>query len=104
MLPDHGHETTTTDLMESNHSHTYRRVKEEYKKGLITTSRVGFNAITNPVQYVVDATDVYEGKHTHQVTIEGRDSKEGKTHDGKVIVPLPRPPLIVLRYIIYWPD
>lgn len=39
--------------------------------------------------------------HSHLVVVGENDEKSMM---GEDVIGLPRPPLIVLRYIIYWPD
>ena len=41
--------------------------------------------------------------HSHVVNV-GDPSETESVKDGKSVLGFPRPPLIVLRYIIYWPD
>lgn len=40
-------------------------------------------------------------EHSHLVVVGENDEKSMM---GEDVIGLPRPPLIVLRYIIYWPD
>ena len=53
--------------------------------------------------YAENSLNCYRGdaQHDHEVTVGGRG--EGNVDGGGEVRCLPRPPLIVLRYIIYWP-
>ena len=44
-----------------------------------------------------------QDNHSHVVNV-GDPSETESVKDGKSVLGFPRPPLIVLRYIIYWPD
>ena len=104
MLPDHGHLSAFTSFDDSAHSHTYKTRETDDINAGASGFEYSFTAYYRSTNDTIVRTPSGEGAHQHKVEMVVNTRGDGFTFDSKEVQTLPRPPLIVLRYIIYWPD
>ena len=99
MMPNHEHrgEAFETEYKVGDNVYVYgeRKYKARNRRRNLALSW------KNDTNYEEKSYYKYNVEHNHYVIVGENDEKSMMGDD---VIGLPRPPLIVLRYIIYWPD